>query len=84
MKGLKKTAGETKDLKGYYSGEYLEIFYDKEKKEVWGIYQYSLGQNTWTVYDDENVIKICNASEPMTMKEIEEQIKEKVKEFYYV
>ena len=84
MKGLKKTAGETKGLKGYYSGEYLEIFYDKEKKEVWGKYHYSLGQNSWTEYQDENIIKICTTSEPMTMKEIEEQIKEKVKEFYYV
>lgn len=80
MKGLRKTCSETKNLKGYYSGEYLEIFYDKETKEVWGIYHYSLGQNEWTVYHEENIIKICTTSEPMTTREIKEKIEEKLNE----
>ena len=84
MKGLKKLAGETKNLKGYYSGEYIEIFYDEKTKEVWGKYHYSLGQNEWTEYHDKNIIKITTTSDPMTMEEIKEKIEEKLnnKEIY--
>lgn len=74
MTGLKAVSGETKDLGGYYSGQYVEIFYDRSTGKVWGNYQYSLGQNTWTVYDDPDVIKICNASDKMTMQQIADAV----------
>lgn len=80
MTGLKATSGETKGLRGYYTGNYIEIFYDRATGEVWGNYQVSLGQNTWTQYDDPNVIKICNVSEPRTMQEIANLVRDCVYE----
>lgn len=73
IKGLKKASGNTENY-GYYSGKYDEVFYDRKTGEVWTVSQYSLGQNTWTVYDDPNVIKVCNASNHMTMQEIADMI----------
>lgn len=70
MRGIKDVSGWTKGLRGYYTGEYIEIFYDVNDGEVFKIYQYSLGQSTWTKFDDTGVIKITNASSPMTMQEI--------------
>lgn len=74
MTGLKKASGDTKTLRGYNSGEYVELFFDRATGEVWTKYQYSLGQNTWTVYDDDNVVKIGNFSAPATMQEIADAI----------
>ena len=80
MTGLKATSGETKGLCGYYSGSYIEIFYDRSTGEVWGNYQVSLGQNTWTRYDDPNVVKICNVSEPHTMQQIADLVRDYMRE----
>lgn len=72
--GIKAAAGATKNLNGYYSGEYVELFVDKSSGKVWIVYQYSIGQNTWTHYDDNNIIKCGNISSPATMSEIKEMI----------
>lgn len=77
IKGLKKASGETKDY-GCYSNEYQEIFYNRTTGEVWTVYQYSIGQNTRTNYDDANIIKICNTSSHMSMQAISDAIYEKV------
>ena len=74
MTGLKAAAGSTKDLTGYYSGLYEELFYDRSTGEVWTVRQWSLGHNTWTVYHDPDVIKIGDLSEPTTMQEIADMI----------
>lgn len=77
IKGIKKASGDTRDY-GCYSGSYVEVFYSAETGEVWTVYQYSLGQNTYTVYDDAAVVKICNTSRHMTMQEIADAIYERV------
>ena len=74
MTGLKAAAGSTKDLTGFYSPEYVELFYDRSTGEVWTKYQYSLGQNSWTEYHSSDVLKIANISEPMTMQAIADMI----------
>lgn len=73
MIGLKAVSGATSNY-DHYSGQYDEIFYDRATGKIWTVYQYSLGQNSWTRYDDTNVIKICNASAHMTMQEIADAI----------
>lgn len=73
MNGLKKASGETKNY-GYYSGMYVEIFYDQADGEIWTKFHYSLGQNSWTEYADPSIIKICSASRHMTMQEIADAI----------
>lgn len=79
MAGLKKVSSETKGLRGYYSGEYCEVFYDISTGEVWSEYQYSLGQNTWTVYDNPDVIKVGNVSAPKTMQELADMVQDAVR-----
>ena len=73
IQGLKTTSGYTEDY-GSYSGRYVEIFYDRSTGEVWGNFQISLGQNSWTEYHDPAVVKICNTSRHMTMQEIADEI----------
>lgn len=72
--GLKKVAGETKSLEGYFSGKYLQLNYDKSTGKVWTDFFYSLGQNNWTEYHDSNIINCGNISEPMTMVQIREMV----------
>lgn len=73
MTGLKAASGNTRDY-GYYSPSYDEIFYDRSTGKVWTVYQYSLGHNSWTVYHDASVLKICDASNHMTMQQIADAI----------
>ena len=77
IKGIKKASGETCDY-GYYSGEYVEIFYDRSTGEVWTKYQYSLGHNWWTQYDDPDIIKVCSTSQHLTMQQIADLIAERL------
>lgn len=74
MAGLRKAAGETKGLCGYYSGCYVQISYDQDTGEILTDYHYSLGQNSWSEYHDPAVITVCNASKPMTMQQIADEI----------
>lgn len=74
IRGLKKAAGETKGLTNYYSGEYVQINYNMATNEVITNYHFGFGQNNWTAHHDENTIKVCNATNPMTMREIEKQV----------
>ena len=76
MKGLRKVCSETKGLHGYSSGEYLELFYDAQNNEVFTVYQYSLGQNSWTVFHDPSIIPCGNIDSPKTQEEIREIIAE--------
>ena len=70
MKGLRKVCSDTKSLHGYYSGEYLELFYDAQNNKVFTVYQYSLGQNSWTVFPDSSIIPCGNIDSPKTQEEI--------------
>lgn len=78
MVGLKAASGNTKGLRGYYSGEYCELFYDRSNGEVWTNYKVSLGQNAWTEYHDSNVMTVGNLDEPTTMQEIADMIATKL------
>lgn len=78
MAGLRKAAGATKGLTNYYSGEYVQISYDKKDGEILTNYHYNLGQNSWSEYNNPNIITICNASSSMTMQEIANKIIESI------
>lgn len=71
--GLKQASGNTGNW-APRSGGYTEVFYDRQTGEVWTRDQVSLGQNTWTVYDDPAVIKVCNTSRHLTMQQIADAI----------
>lgn len=59
------------------NGYYVEIFYDTEEDEVWGIAQYSLGFNSWTEYRrNPEIVKIGNFTHKVSKNELIEYIEE--------
>ena len=82
IKGLKKASGETCEL-GDYSASYIEVFYDLRTGEVWTAYQYSLGENSWTEYNESSILKICNTHHHLTMQTLADMIYDKVCEAEY-
>lgn len=78
IKGLRKASGETRCYSD--AASYDEIFYDRSTGEVWTRYQCSLGQNSWTSYNDTNIVKICNTDHHMTMQQIADAIADTIKD----
>lgn len=78
IKGIKKIAVESKNLGGYYSGQYLQVNYDRITGEAWTDFHYSLGQNSWSEYHSSNIINCGNISEPVTMAQVREIIEQAV------
>lgn len=74
MRGLRKAAGETKGLRGYYGGGYVQISYDTGTGDVLTDYHYSIGNSWWTQYHDQAIITVCNARRQMTMQQIADAI----------
>ena len=79
IKGLRAIAGASKDLHGYYSGYYLQVNYNRATGEAWYDEHVSLGQNSWTQYDDRDIVNCGNISEPMTMAGLRDIIEQAVK-----
>lgn len=84
MTGIRKVAGATKGLTGYYSGRYIQVNYDPETGEVWHDDHVSFGQNSWTQYHDKNIINCGNISNPATMQEIADMVADAVNEEKYM
>ena len=77
IKGLKKIAGMSKKLNARYAGWYLQLNYNKKTREAWADEIFSIGQNHYIVYDDQNVLNCGKICKPMKMAEIAEMIAEK-------
>lgn len=76
LKDLRETAWATTNYpNGGYSPEYDEVFYDCESGEVWSIYQYSIGHNSYTRYHDPAIIKIGNYTHHVTQQQLMDAIK---------
>lgn len=80
MTGIKKAAGESKQLTDYYSGHYLQVNYNKASDEITTNYHYNLGANSWTEYNDPDIITVGNLYEPTTMSEIREMVERRLSE----
>lgn len=76
--GLKSIAGESKNLHGIYSGEYLQINFNLSTHEAWSDYHYALGHTSSTLYDDKDIINCGNIYEPASMATIRELIENAV------
>jgi hypothetical protein len=81
IKGLKTVCSESKTLPGMMTGCYLQLNYDMKKHEVFTNLHCSLGHNSWTRYDDENIIVIGNIDGPMSMKDIEKFVIDTYKQY---
>lgn len=79
MNGLKAASGWTENY-GYYSGQYVQISYDRNTGDVLADYHYSLGQNSWTRYHDPAIITVATTADHMTMQEIADAIAQAVRE----
>lgn len=77
-RGLIAAIKNSDDGNGYYSSGYTEVFYNVDNSECWGVYQYSVGRNTWTNYHDDAIVKIGNYSGKVTKRELLEDITRKV------
>lgn len=71
MHGLKKASGWTK---GLYPPEYIQISYNTETGEVLTSHHYDIGENSFTRYDDKNIILVTRTDEDLTQKQIAEKI----------
>nr|DAU93776.1 MAG TPA: hypothetical protein [Caudoviricetes sp.] len=71
LETLANASDSTKGL-GSRTGEYMEIFYDKSTGDVWGKYHWD--REEWTVYHDEDVIKVGLAIRFKTPQQIADMI----------
>lgn len=76
IKGIKKIASDSKQLKGFFDCGYLQVNYDKSTNKAWADYHYDIGHNTYTKYHDSNIVNCGILSDPTTMIEIVQLIKE--------
>ena len=72
MEGLKKVAGETQGLTGYYGKLHLQLNYDMKTGELWTNTHTSRG--SLNVYDDQNIVVVGKLSDPHTMQEIADKV----------
>ena len=81
MRGLRQACSKTENYPT--NGLYNEIFYNIATGSVWTVLQYSLGRNSWTKYDDPDVIWVCDTSHHMTMQQIADAINEAYQDYRY-
>ena len=73
MHGLRKAAGATSEER---RGAYTQVLYDRGTGEIWTRWHPSV--NSWTQYDDTNIITVCKASRHITMQELADDIADAV------
>lgn len=74
MKGIKRVCSDTKTLRGFYSPEYLQLFYDAKTDELFTEFLFSIGHNSFIQSDDPEIINLGFLYEPMTMQEVKEYV----------
>ena len=77
MEDLAEASDYTRGL-GSRTGEYMEIFYDKSTGEVWGKYHWN--REEWTVYHDEDVIKVGGVNRFKSPQQLADMIAETLAE----
>ena len=76
-KGIKKLAVDSHFLDGD-KAKYIEIFYNKKTKDIWGCFHCSVGGNSWTKYYNKNIILVGTIREPKKMAEIMEMLEDEL------
>ena len=79
MFGLWKAASRTHDLNG--SELYIQISYDRSDGEV--LTNLHL-KGSWSQYDSNAIIHVCNASYPMTQQQIADAIDEAIRAYEFL
>ena len=77
--GLVGTVRGADDGLGSYSNTYVQINLDKSTSEIWGDYHCTIGRNSWTEYDDNNIISLgFYADKNFSLADLEEALRERV------
>jgi len=78
--GVKTVCSKTRSL-GRYMGDNIQVFYDMEDNEVFGIYHLI---NEWSVYpDNPSILYVGTFYEPATQKEIEYEVRLALENHYH-
>ena len=72
MVGLRKACSETKWLDHARCGGYVQIFYDRRNGTV--IAHSHEGRQSWTVYENKDIVLVTGVEYSMTMQEIADAI----------
>ena len=79
LKGIKNVVTEAKNNLGNNNNLYLQVNVDKATGKVWSDLHCSIGQNSWNVYKDRNVLNCGNVSDKnVTIAEVKAMVERKI------
>ena len=79
LKGIKNVVSEARNNLGKNNNLYLQVNVDKSTGRVWSDLHCSIGQNSWNVYKDEDIVTVCNISDPnVTMAELKAMVERRI------
>lgn len=82
LTGIKNVVTEAKNNLGK-NNLYLQVNVDKSTGKVWSDLHCSIGQNSWSVYKDSDILNCGNVSDPnVTMGDIKSIVERKIKSQY--
>ena len=76
IKGIEKVVEESKDLRGYESGFYLQLNYNPETGDIWTDEIVDYGHNSCVRYDNPNILHCGDICNPISAQEIMEILDE--------
>ena len=76
IRNIRKVSGETCTC---YRG-YVQISYDRATGELLSDYHYNGPVESWTEYNDPDVITICNTRRHMTMQQLADAVLDRLAE----
>lgn len=76
IKGIEKVVEESQNLRGYESGFYLQLNYNKETGEVWVDELVDYGHNRYVRYDNPNIVGCGDLCSPVTAERVRELVEE--------
>ena len=79
LTGIKQVVSEARNNLGRNNNLYLQVNVDKSTGRVWSDLHCSIGQNSWNVYADKDVLHCGNVSDPnVTMADIKPMVERKL------
>lgn len=72
--GIRQVASETKLLKDETGGKYMQLNYNTTTGSCWVDWLYGYAGNSFSQYDDPDIITCGYIYRPLTQKEIKEKI----------
>ena len=76
INGLKAASHTTKTLVNgnRYNPHYCIVYYNTASGDVWANEYYDIGHGSYTAYDDNDIIRVCETTSAMTMQQIADAV----------